>query len=468
MPGTTGKRGEEVVETDPYAHPLALLLARHGGTNASYLRAVADTYRALGFGTLACRKEKVSRWLAGTIPAYETQVAMAALEGITSHDVVRHGWPGWLLLAQPEDRPVLHAPWTPESALTALNSGGPMDRRTFLITTPATIGDVLAHAAHAAPATSPPTGRHIGSEVPQRFERRLADLRLMDDQMGSAEVYTAAVAELGLITRTLAHSSYSEATARHLFSSAAEAARVAGWTAYDSGHHAAAERHYAAALRAATSAQDQAATANICAFWAIQHYSTGDPRGAVQLLEDALAHAPAIGSPRMTAMLHARLSRAHARAGDARASDRAAGAALDSYAHAGPLNDDIPAVYWFNLGEAHQLLGSSALNLGRARQALAHFQHATVATSPTGKSPTAERYDGEAFPRGNAIYLARHAEAHLALDDVDAALEAAHAAVTCMGGVTSARGSAGLTDLRAQLARRKNAAGVRDFLELTT
>ncbi|MEU2770807.1 hypothetical protein ABZ628_29295 [Streptomyces diastaticus] len=60
--------------------------------------------------------------------------------------------------------------------------------------------------------------------------------------------------------------------------------------------------------------------------------------------------------------------------------------------------------------ETHQLLGSSALNLGNPRQALKHFQDASTAHHSEG-----EAYDGDAFPRGHAIYLARLAEAHLAL-----------------------------------------------------
>lgn len=70
------------MEAKPHTHPLACLVARHGGKYVVYLRKVADAYRALGYGTLACRPEKVCRWIAGTTPTYETQLAMAAVEGI--------------------------------------------------------------------------------------------------------------------------------------------------------------------------------------------------------------------------------------------------------------------------------------------------------------------------------------------------------------------------------------------------
>ncbi|MFG2677395.1 hypothetical protein [Streptomyces sp. NPDC048445] len=59
---------------------------------------------------------------------------------------------------------------------------------------------------------------------------------------------------------------YSEPVGRRLFGAAAEASRSAGWTAYDSGRIAAAERHYIAAMRAAASANDPVVGANTLAF----------------------------------------------------------------------------------------------------------------------------------------------------------------------------------------------------------
>ncbi|MFB7560338.1 hypothetical protein [Streptomyces brevispora] len=126
----------------------------------------------------------------------------------------------------------------------------------------------------------------------------------------------------------------------------------------------------------------------------------------------------------MTAMLHARACRAHAHAGDTRAADRSANAAMDTYARVA----DPACVYWFNLSETHQLLGSSALNLGNPRQALRHFQDAATAHHSEG-----EANDGDAFPCGHATYLARLAEVHLDLGDINAAVDTAHTAVARMG-----------------------------------
>lgn len=374
---------------------------------------------------------------------------MAALEKIPPEAVLAHGWPGWLLLAVPHDHPVLTAPWTTTATPHALEiAGGPVDRRKLLITTSVALTSTLAQWSDASPASVSSTGsRRIDAGVPERFERRLDELRHLDDTMGSPDVYAAARAELRLITSTLKNASYTEQVGRRLFGAAADASR----SAYDSGHIAAAESHFATALRAAASANDPVVAANSLAFWAIQQYSTGNPRGTIDLVEAALRTAPRIGSARMTAMLHAR-------AADA----RAANAALDTYAHAGPIGDDPTCVYWFNLGEAHQLLGSSALNLNDPRQALQHFEDAS-----TNHDAEGEAYNGDDFSRGHAIYLARLAEAHLALGDVDAAVDTAHTAVARMGGVTSARGSGTKGDLRQKLGRHRGVPNVAEFLEYT-
>ncbi|RFU40222.1 hypothetical protein DZF91_18260 [Actinomadura logoneensis] len=249
----------------------------------------------------------------------------------------------------------------------------------------------------------------------------------MDDQVGSGRVYAGAVREYEMITGTLRSASYSESVERRLVAAAADAQRAAGWTAYDNGAPHTAERHFTTAAELALRSGNSEVLANTCAFWAIKCYSTGEPEAATSLVETAHRYGTATGSARMTAMLHARACRAYARAHDARASDHAANAALRAYDKAVPLNEDLASLYWVNRGEIHQLLGSSALNLGRPDQALHHFGQAAMFSR-------SEAYDGEAYPRGAAIYEARNAEAYLALNDLDAAVLVARRAVGHMGG----------------------------------
>jgi hypothetical protein len=93
---------------------------------------------------------------------------MAALEKIPPETVLAHGWPGWLLLAVPDDHAILTAPWTTTATVHALETaGGPVDRRKFLITTSVTLTSTVAQWSGAAPAGAASTGgRRIDDSTP--------------------------------------------------------------------------------------------------------------------------------------------------------------------------------------------------------------------------------------------------------------------------------------------------------------
>jgi hypothetical protein len=101
------------------------------------------------------------------------------------------------------------------------------------------------------------------------------------------------------------------------------------------------------------------------------------------------------------------------------------------------------------------IAGSSALDLGDPAQAIRCFDAAI----------TADYRGDDQYPRSHAIYLARAAEAHLRLHDLDGALDRAAHAVRCLGGVDSARSAAAITGLRARLAPHAASPAVREFLD---
>ncbi|MFD3422470.1 transcriptional regulator [Streptomyces decoyicus] len=446
-------------------HPLNQLLALNGWTNEDYLRRVSSAHRALGYGGLGCRKEKVSRWtrpVRPQVPNEPTQLAMAAVLEIPASEIRARTWPHWLLLGIRDRSAVWESPWTPQGTITALDdAGGPtVDRRGFLTAGGGAVAAAIAQWAIATPANAV-TGRRIGKTVADRFDTRLDELRHLDDDLGADYVYDAARAEVRLITRLLRDSSYTEATGRRLYASAAEASRLAGWCAYDTGDIAAAEKHLHAALRASASSGDHTTGAIIAAFWANVRYGntvSPDPRSALDLINGALVHRDCITSPRALAMLHIRQARAHSLAGEPAAAYRAIDDALTAYDNGIPATADLPTVYWVNTGEIHQAAASAALSLHDPARALNHFTVAATHTDP---------YDAEKEPRGAAIYLIRKASAYLVLDDLDGTVETARHAVDLMGGVSSARGSSALTELRSDLGRRRGVSVVKEFLELT-
>lgn len=438
-------------------HPLSALLADNNWTAAAYLNRVADRHRRLGFGGMATRKEKLTRWKRQP-PGRTAQLAIADLHGIDPWEVDRLGWPDFLLLAFPGDRTVLESAWTPAGTLDALTDlGGSVDRRGFLITSAGILAASLAQWATAAPAIAiGDRGRRIGPEAPALFEDRLHALRHLDDIVGAGQVYSAALVELKLITNLLQNASYPADTGRRLFACAAEASRLAGWCAYDAGWTAESERHFVTALRASGSAGDPTMGATVLAFWANLRYNNHDARGALQLVDGALTGHRKIHSPRVLAMLHARAARAHSKAGEPSQAWRQMDAAFAAYAAAPPPKEDLPSAGWITHGELHQVAASSALSLGEPARALENFHLAITHTDP---------YDTGREPRGAAIYLARQAEAHLALDDVDAAVEVGHQVVTMMGGIDSARATSTLAELRNGLSSHQHVPDVREFLE---
>ncbi|MFE4755455.1 transcriptional regulator [Streptomyces mirabilis] len=432
--------------------------------HGAFLRRLAGHHEALGFGPLATRPEKVSRWKRGVRPDRYTEAALAAMLGVPMEQVRAMGWPHWLRLALVDDRVLLTAPWTPAGALTALEHLGrpDMDRRTALFSGGVLAAATLASwtAAYPADAVLTPGRLRVTARSAGLIEGRLAALRLMDDEIGSGETYELARAEGRMITEILRTRSYSEAVGRRLWSAAAEASRICGWCAFDSGNTDLAEAHYMGAVRSAASAHDPVTQANVFAFWSMARYSDGDISGALGHVEEALRNAIHTGSPRMIAMVHARASRAHAKAGDLHASQRAEEAAFTAYDRAGHLDDEPACVYWVSRAELHSWAASNASDLNDPRRALTHY---AAVTTPR----EAETYDDDAYPRSRALRLSREADAHLSLRDVDAAVHTADQAVQAIGGVTSARGTTVLTDLRTKLRAHQQLPAVREFVDRT-
>ncbi|MEU6403726.1 transcriptional regulator [Streptomyces sp. NPDC046985] len=336
-------------------HPLHQVLTLRGWTSEYCLRRVAARHKALGYGAMAVRREKVSRWTSPRspqTPTVPTQLAMADVLGVDGREIYARPWPQWLRLALRDDVPVWESPWTPAGTIQALeDAGGPveLDRRELVIATTAAVAAVLAQwaTAEAAPAAAS-GGRRIGVAVADRFDSRLGELRHLDDDLGSDHVYDAARAESRLITRLLRDNSYTEETGRRLHACAAEASRLAGWCAFDSGRSAAAERHFVASLRAAAGSGDRTAGATALAFWANVRYShrRPDPRGALGLIDGALADRANIASPRVLTMLHIRQARAYSIAQEPVAAYRAVDAALAAYDGGAPPDEDLESMYW--------------------------------------------------------------------------------------------------------------------------
>ena len=436
-------------------HPLAALRHAKGWSGQRYLIEVNRYHRQLGFGAMATHRKKISQWESGlVIPELSAQLAIAALEHVPEEAVHRLGWPAWLLLALDDDSLVC-VPWTTEGtrhALIETSTGGTMDRRGFLLATGTTLAATTATwSALIGTSSSGKVYPRIGMDAIDGLQARLTHLSRLDDMLGSGKLRDLAAAELNLLTSLLTDTTHSPRVEQHLYGLAAEASRLSGWLSYDSGHHTAAQRYYLTALRASATADDVLVGANTLAFMAIQHYSVGTPQDAVDLTRTARTTLKRRTTPKTLAILHAREARAHAKLHDQRRCAPALDAAFTALTTTS--DDEPPWCYWINTTEIHMLAGSCALDLGDAHRALHHFTTAHTT------------FDTTTYPAGAAIYLARTAQAHLTLGDLDAAGHHATQALRCHTTIDSARGDETLTTLRDDLTPHQANPAVRGFLD---
>jgi tetratricopeptide (TPR) repeat protein len=294
---------------------------------------------------------------------------------------------------------------------------GSVDRRRFLAVSGASLA--AAHAwliAEPARLSAALSGKTVDASVVADLNASVDTLRRLDDKLGGQAVYGMVVEQLRLTTGLLRNGAYSSENGRALYASAAELARLAGWTVGDAGDRGAAQRYYLVGLRAAHEANDPGIAANILRCMAHQSRSSGDPATAVDLLRSARKGARGRLSHIEEAVIAAHLARSYGRMGDQRA---ALSAADDAYSEFGQATraDDPPYLYWVGPQEISHSVGTALLHTGDAKGAISHLSTA-LELAPT------------AMPRDRIEHQARLALAYAMSGDTDAAVSLTHDAVT--------------------------------------
>lgn len=339
-----------------------------------------------------------------------------------------------------------------------------VDRRGFLIASGAALtglstswNQALEHAA----APSSAGRRHLGPQVVAQLQRRLGDLRRLDDTLGGAELRQAAQAEYRLITHLIAQTRYDTTTGQSLYALISEAARICAWQHFDAGLHAGAQKFFVTSLRASADAGDALAGAHTLSFLAIQTYNAGDPRDAVALMDTALESTRTRATPRVRAMLHARLARAHSKtAGGALACARHLERARTELAH-GTCDQDPEWIYWFTAGELEMLAGSCARDLADPVGAIDCFAAARGANYASIAVEDAAAFSA----RDVALFSTREADAYLDLGEVEQACHIARTALERSATVDSARPSDALAQFCARLGEFQHVGAARELIE---
>lgn len=438
-------------------HPLALLRASLGLPSRAYSQLVAETHAKLGFGHMAARREKVSRWESGrTVPEIPAQLAIAHIHQVSEADVLRLGWPRWLYLPS-GDALLLSLPWTREGAVDALHNTvhltDPPDRSYLALSGDATSSLIAQWNAAVVTAPLLPqscNGRRITSDTLTWLTSRLEALEKLVWTVSPAALYPSARSELGLVAELLSQHSYSQRTGAGLLLLSARSAGLCGRINISMGSSGRAERYFLAATRAAAAAESPQLAAAYLAGVAHCHLNSGAPRDVCLLVE--AARAAVRPQPYLAALLHLLEARARARLGEAslslRALDRAGITLTDHAAQEDRLA--CPATSHVDTHWATACAGVTWLHLDRPKQALEHL------------APLFDDRDLSRFVCYSSRELIFAVDALLALGEVEAAVHSACRAAS----LDRALPAETIRQYRTRFSAHRTVPSVRQFLDL--
>ncbi|MFY1705688.1 MULTISPECIES: helix-turn-helix domain-containing protein [Micromonospora] len=273
-------------------------------------------------------------------------------------------------------------------------------------------------------------GRRVGAETVDRVERRVRQLRRLDDHVGGAETYAMVVAELDATAVLLREGNHVEAVGRRLLGAVADLGQLAGFVAADTGRLVDARRFYLAGMRAAHAAGDPASAANCLSALSYLEANVGDRREAVTLARSAYAGGRQAAEATGRALLLERVAWAHARVGEGDLAERALGMVEEAYAGRDP--EVVPPwAYWLTPDEVEIMSGRVWTELRRPLWAVPILARVTAHYGPDTPRETslyltwlaesllqAGEVEQAAETAGRALELARRAQSHRAVQRV--------------------------------------------------
>ncbi|WP_199199039.1 transcriptional regulator [Amycolatopsis sp. CA-128772] len=268
-------------------------------------------------------------------------------------------------------------------------------------------------------------GRRVGVSLAEELERRVIELRHLDDTVGGGELQPLVDRELAETADVASDGSYTEQVGRRLRVVVGELAQLAGRVASDAGAYVRAERTYLDGVSAAREAGDYALVGQLVSSLAYQMANVGDPADARLLASSAVTGARR-ASPVVRTLLLERLAWASARARDRDASLRALDEVDIAYDQR---TVDLPEpewVYWVSRGEINVMAGRCLVELGDP-----------IVAAPL-LSAAIDRYD-HAHAREVALYRTWLAESISRAREIDAARAAFAETRDIASEVTSAR-----------------------------
>lgn len=312
----------------------------------------------------------------------------------------------------------------------------------------------VTRLVHEWLVTEPPqlievaSGRRIGDSLVGKVERRIAELRRIDDYVAGGDLRRLVEQELHATASLLREASYTEPLGRRLLIAIGELCQLAGWVVGDAGQYTTAAQYYTVGVKAAHAANNPGLAGNLISTLAYQVANVGNPREAVLLAQSADTGGKQ-ATPTVRALFKERLAWAFAKVGEPRSTERTLAAVESTYEHRDP-GQDPEWVYWLDEDEVTVMAGRCYVELGQADRAIPLL------------STVLEHYD-DRRTRELALYTSWLAEAHMQLGAVDEAAAAATQTLELTSQITSARSDDRVKLLRRKLRRYKNVPAVADF-----
>ncbi|MEU1523033.1 helix-turn-helix transcriptional regulator [Nocardia rhamnosiphila] len=253
-------------------------------------------------------------------------------------------------------------------------------------------------------------GRRVGSSLADEMERRVVELRRLDDAVGGSTLHPIVRCDLDAARAVVRDGSHSPQVRRRLLRVVGELSQLGGWVYADAGRYRQAQRIYLEGVTAATEAGDRPLAGQLLSTLSYQLANVEDPRDAALLARTALRGAATDAPPVVRALLGERVAWAAAKAGNDEAARRALDLVDDEYDRRQPGDEEPDWTYWLNRDEIDVMRARSAVELGDA------------ATAEALLSPVMERFPAER-QREAALYRSWLAEAYARNGQVAAARE---------------------------------------------
>ncbi|MFD7416907.1 MFS transporter [Kitasatospora purpeofusca] len=309
----------------------------------------------------------------------------------------------------------------------------------------------VARELPRAPAES--GSYRVGHSDAAKLREAAQEARRWDSKYGGGDWRSSMVPEcLRVEAAPLLLASYSDAVGRALFGATAELTRLAGWMAFDTGQHEAAQRYYIQALRLARAAADVPLGGYVLASMSLQAGYRGFAEEAVDLAQAALERNRGLATARTMSFFHLVEARAQAKARNAAACATALGAAENALERA-RAGDPDPA--WIDF-YAYDRLAADAAECFRDLGVPAKVRQFTreALARPT-----------EGFVRSHGLRLVVSAMAEAEAGNLDAAVAAGERAVDVAGRISSQRSREYVVEMLRRLEPFQGERRVRDLTE---